>query len=37
MNGKNKYKIGKDLQKRTKEFAIRIIKLAQFLEKKSNH
>ena len=35
MNGKNKYKDGKDLQERTKFFAIRIIKLAQFLEKNS--
>ena len=35
MNGKNKYKDGKDLQERAKFFAIRIIKLAQFLEKNS--
>ena len=35
MNDKNKYKDGKDLQERTKFFAIRIIKLAQFLEKNS--
>ncbi|MEK7617963.1 MAG: four helix bundle protein [Patescibacteria group bacterium] len=33
MNDKNKYKDGKNLQKRTKQFAIRIIKLARFLEK----
>ena len=33
MNDKNKFKNGSDLQKRTKLFAIRIIKLAQFLDK----